>query len=84
MVILKELQLVLMPTCFMSVSKEVFDKNRAGDTGEVREKGGRTWPLHFFASKKKKGKQRKKERHSKQKLLKGCHQAQNITVLTIL
>ena len=38
----------------------------------------------FLRSKKKKGKQRKKERASKQKLLKGCHQGQNVTVLAIL
>ena len=48
-------------------------------------------PLHthththtFLYSKKKKGKQGKKERFSKQKLLKSCHQGQNVTVLAIL
>ena len=39
---------------------------------------------HFLHSKEKKGKQRKKERVSKQKLLKDCHQGQNVTVLAIL
>ena len=34
--------------------------------------------------KKKKGKQRKKERVSKQKLLKGYHHSQNVTALAIL
>ena len=41
-------------------------------------------PSTFLRSKKKKGKQRKKERLSKQKLLKDCHQGQNVTVLAIL
>ena len=39
---------------------------------------------HFLSSKKKKGKQRKKEIVSKQKLLKGSHQGQNATLLVIL
>ena len=38
----------------------------------------------FCVAKRKKGKQGKKERFSKKKLLKGCHQGQNITVLAIL
>ena len=39
----------------------------------------------FLHSKKKIGKQRgKKERISRQKLLKGCRQGQNVTVLAIL
>ena len=50
---------------------------RAGDTG-------RPAPPTFLCSKKKKGWQRKKERVSKQKLLKGCQQGQNVIVLTIL
>ena len=33
---------------------------------------------------KKEGKYREKERYSKEKLLKGCHQGQNDTVLAIL
>ena len=41
-------------------------------------------PHAFLRNKKKKGKQRKKERVSKQRLLKGCHQGQNVTVLAIL
>ena len=39
---------------------------------------------HFLHSKEKKRKQRKKGRVSKQKLLKDCHQGQNVTVLAIL
>ena len=35
-------------------------------------------------TKRKKGNKGKKERLSKQKLLKGCHQGQNVTVLAIL
>ena len=38
----------------------------------------------FVRSKKKKEKQRTKERVSIQKLLLGCHQVQNVTVLAIL
>ena len=41
-------------------------------------------PLIFLRSKKKKGKPRKKEQFPKQKLLKGYHQGQNVTVLAIL
>ena len=51
---------------------------RAGDIG------GPCPPFSFFflllLSKKKKGKQRGKKRLSKQKLLKDCHQGQNVTV----
>ena len=51
-----------------------------GDTGVSR----RPWPPRFLHSKKKKKERKgKKERVSKQKLLKGCHQGQNIIVLTI-
>ena len=66
MVILKELQLVLMPTCFISISKEVFDKNRANNTGRIgwrgvwEGEGGRTWHHQFLVSKNKKGEKRKK------------------------
>ena len=41
-------------------------------------------PPFFCAVKRKKGNKEKKERISKQKLLKGCRQGQNITVLAIL
>ena len=41
-------------------------------------------PLRFCVAKRKKGDKRKKERVSKQKLLNGCHQGQNIIVLTVL
>ena len=40
-------------------------------------------PATFLGSKKKKGKQRKK-RVSMQRLLNGCHQSQNVTLLVIL
>ena len=52
-----------------------------------RHRGGRGGhdPLPtFLRSKKKKGKQRKKERVSKRKLIKTCQQGKNITVLAIL
>ena len=55
--------------------------SKASDTGEAGGHG----PLTFLGTKKKRGKQRKKERVSKQKLLlKGCHQGQKVTVLAIL
>ena len=54
---------------------------RAGDTGGWA--GGLCHSLTFLRSKKE-GNKRNKERDSKQKLLKGCHQGQNITVLAIL
>ena len=38
--------------------------------------GGIPWLPTFLCSKKKKWKQKKNERVSKQKLLKGCHQGQ--------
>ena len=38
----------------------------------------------FFAGNRKKGNKGKKGRVSKQKLLKGCHQDQNVNVLAIL
>ena len=44
---------------------------------------GACLPL-FLHSKKKKGNTGKKERVSSQKLLKGCHQGQKVTVLAIL
>ena len=40
--------------------------------------------LLFCVAKRKKGNKAKKERLSKQKLLKRCHQGQNVTVLAIL
>ena len=41
------------------------------------------FPPLFFVAKRKKRDKSKKERFSKQKLLKGCHQGQNIIVLAI-
>ena len=46
------------------------------------DRGAMAFPT-FLRSKKKKRKT-KEERISKQKLLKGCHQGQNVTVLAIL
>ena len=46
-------------------------------------KGGHGFPL-FCVAKRKKEDKGKKEKVSKQKLLKGCHQGQNIIVLPIL
>ena len=54
---------------------------RACDTGEA---GGAMAPLYFCVAKRTKGGNGKKERVSKQKLSKGCHQGQSIIVLTIL
>ena len=51
-----------------------FLGHRAGET---------RGPL-FCVAKRKKENKGKKERHSKQKLIKGCHQGQNVTVLAIL
>ena len=41
-------------------------------------------PSFFCVAKRKEGNKRKKERLLKQKLLKGCHQGQNVTALAIL
>ena len=55
--------------------------NRAGNTGGAL--GGHAPPPRFCVAKRKKGNKGKHERVSKQKLLKGCHQGQNVTVLAI-
>ena len=52
--------------------------NRVDVTGEARP----GLPL-FRVTKIKKGNKGKTEKVSKQKLLKGCHQGQNVTVLVI-
>ena len=72
MVILKELQSVLMPTCFMPISKEVFDKNRAGDTGGVsgRGRGGGHSAATFLQPKRKKENKRKKRKTFKAETIK--------------
>ena len=41
-------------------------------------------PPLFCVAKRKKGDKGKKERVSKEKLLKGCHQGQNIVVLAVI
>ena len=56
-------------------------KARAGYTGEG---GWAAMPSTFLRSKKKKRNKGTSEMVSKQKLLKDCHQSQNITVLAIL
>ena len=48
------------------------------------EGGGGEHTTPFFCSRKKKGNKVKKEKVSKQKLLKGSHQGKNVTVLAIL
>ena len=63
--------------------------SRAGNTGVPWEHApppptNPPPPSPTFLRTKKKVRKRKKERVSKQKLLKGCHQDQNITVLAIL
>ena len=58
---------------------------RVGDIGGEGVQGTCSLPHTFLRSKKKKRRQRqKRKRVSKQKLLKGCHQGQNIIVLAIL
>ena len=53
--------------------------------GRGRGRGACHPPTSLFCvAKRKKGDKGKKERISKQKLLKGCHQGQNIIVLAIL
>ena len=54
--------------------------NRADDTGVTE--GVHDHPI-FYVAKTKKGNKGKKEKVSKQKLLKGCHQGENVTVLVI-
>ena len=58
-------------------------RNRAGDTGGAMPPPSPSLPL-FYVAKRKKGDKGKKERVSRQKLLKGCHRSQNIIVLAIL
>ena len=61
-------------------------KTRAGDTwgpGRPCPRPPTPKPPYFCLRKRKKRGNGKKERVSKQKLLKGCHQSQNIIVLTI-
>ena len=57
--------------------------NLTGPGTPGRARGGMASPL-FCVAKRKKGNKGKKERVSKQKLLKDCHQGQDITVLAIL
>ena len=58
-------------------------QSRQHRAGEGR-RGGMPPSPRFCVAKRKKGNQGKKERFSKQKLLKDCHQGQNVTVLAIL
>ena len=57
---------------------------RGGRGGGVGGHASPPTPLTFLHSEKKKERQSEKERVSKQKLLKGCHQGQNVIVLTII
>ena len=72
MVILKELQSIFMPTCFMPISKEVFDKNRAGDTGGVsgRRRGRGHSATTFLQAKRKKENKGKKRKTFKAETIK--------------
>ena len=72
MVILKELQSVLMPTCFVPISKEVFDRNRAGNTGVVgsRGRGGGHGAATFLQAKRKKENKGKKRKTFKAETIK--------------
>ena len=65
----------LMPNCYISISKEIFDKNRSGDNGENRgRKRGEDLARLLFCEQKEKWKKKKeKQRHSKQKLLQGSN-----------
>ena len=55
----------------------------AGDTGGARGAIPHPHPT-FCAAKRKTGSKRKKERVSKQKLLKGCYQGQNVILIAVL
>ena len=64
------------------INKEIVLRivpSRAGDTRVAEGVHGQSI---FFTAKIKKGKQREK-RVSKRKLLKGCHQGENVTVLVM-
>ena len=64
-----------------SVISEPAILGGGGGAGGAR---GGYGPTTFCVAKIKKGNKEKKERLSKQKLWKGCHQGQNVTVLVIL
>ena len=64
------------------ISNNNLNRSRADNTG--RAGGHAPLPPFYLHRKKKKRNKGKKERVSKQKLLKGCHQGQNIIVLPIL
>ena len=60
----------------LRILKAIWNKNvctRTGDTGGS-----------ICVANRKRESKEKRERHSKQKLLKGCHQVQNVTVFVIL
>ena len=66
---------------FKFYNKASFVKKiRASDTGGRGDYG----TPRFYIAKRKKENKEKKERFSKQKLLKGCHQGQSVAVLAIL
>ena len=69
--------------CNYKINKEILlyiIPNKVDGTGEA--KVGPGFPL-FRVAKIKKGNKGKAEKVSKQKLLKGCHQRQNVTVLVM-
>ena len=63
------------------ISWGVSFMNRTGDARGTREAMA---PPSFCTGKSKKGNKEKKERVSKQALIIGCHQGQNVTGLAIL
>ena len=82
MTILAIVELVEWFLNFISVESFCLFKNVTGPA-TPGEPGAHGTPL-FYVTKRKKGDKGKKERASKQKLLKGCNHSQNIIILTIL
>ena len=76
----KQPKCVTLEYCLISVSLYII----LSFTAFFNFASNLNWRPTFLHSKKEKGKQRKNERASKQKLLKGCKQGQNVTVLAIL
>ena len=67
-----KIQMILMMKTSISNNRIL----RFGDTGVTGDR--------FCVTKRKKGDKGKKEKVSKQKVSKGCHQGQNIIILAIL
>ena len=74
---------VEISSIWLQVKEEQYH-NRQGQQHRVIGRPCRPLPpAAFFVAKTKKGEQGKKEKFSKQKILKGCRQGQNIIVLII-